>query len=99
MSREEKMKAAQVEGSLCFGRDPDDPTWDVSSRTYPEWANIDGGAEGLLALLAARLHGCKWDDAMPNFRPMKDGEYTEKYIDRETFVLHLIDALLPASPT
>ena len=35
--RSEKVRASQIPGSPAFGRDPDDPTWSISSRTYPEW--------------------------------------------------------------
>lgn len=96
MSREEKVRASQNPNcALTFGRDPDDPTWDVSSHTYPDWSAIDGGAEGVLALLASHLHGCKWEDRLPGLRPSAGGEFTERYIDRDTFVLRLIDALYP----
>ncbi len=40
----------------------------------------------LLNFLEKHLHATKWDDALPELRPMdSDGEYLEKYIDQNTF--------------
>jgi hypothetical protein len=36
--REEKERVSKIPGTPAFGRDPDDPTWGVTSQSYPDWS-------------------------------------------------------------